>query len=32
MTDKDFAEMVAIIGMAAETNRLATAFDVLVDN
>jgi uncharacterized peroxidase-related enzyme len=31
MTDAEYAEMLAVIGMAAETNRLATALDVPVD-
>lgn len=32
MTDAEYAEMLAVIGMAAETNRLATALDVPVDD
>ena len=31
MTDQEFAEMIAIVGMAAETNRLVTALGVDVD-
>mgnify|MGYP003340795880 FL=1 len=31
MTDMEYRELIAIIGMAAETNRLATAFGVPVD-
>ena len=31
MTDQEYAEMVAIVGMAAETNRLVTALGVAVD-
>jgi AhpD family alkylhydroperoxidase len=31
MTDAEFAELVAVIGMASETNRIATALDVPVD-
>src|ERR1700751_6070991 len=32
MTDQEYAEMIAIVGMAAETNRLVTAFGVAVDD
>ena len=32
MTDQEYAEMIAIVGMAAETNRLVTALGVAVDN
>ncbi|MCW5701718.1 MAG: carboxymuconolactone decarboxylase family protein [Bradyrhizobium sp.] len=32
MTDQEYAEMVAIVGMAAETNRLVTALGVPVDD
>jgi AhpD family alkylhydroperoxidase len=32
MTDAEYAEMLAVIGMTAETNRLATALDVPVDD
>ena len=31
MTNAEFAELVAVIGMASETNRIATALDVPVD-
>jgi AhpD family alkylhydroperoxidase len=31
VTDQEFAEMIAIVGMAAETNRLVTALGVDVD-
>ncbi len=31
MTDAEFMELVAVIGMASETNRLATALQVPVD-
>jgi AhpD family alkylhydroperoxidase len=31
MTDAEFMELVAIVGMASETNRLATALQVPVD-
>src|SRR6201987_6304639 len=31
MTDQEYAEMIAIVGMAAETNRLVTALGVPVD-
>jgi AhpD family alkylhydroperoxidase len=31
MTDAQFMELVAVVGMAAETNRLATALQVPVD-
>ena len=31
MTDAEFQEMLAIVGMAAETNRLVTALGVPVD-
>ena len=32
MTDQEYAEMIAIVGMAAETNRLVTALGVAVDD
>ena len=32
MTEAEYAEMVAIVGMAAETNRLVTALGVAVDD
>ena len=32
MTDQEYAEMIAIVGMAAETNRLVTALGVPVDD
>jgi AhpD family alkylhydroperoxidase len=32
MTDAEYAEMIAIVGMAAETNRLVTALGVPVDD
>ncbi len=32
MTETEYAEMVAIVGMAAETNRLVTALGVPVDD
>jgi len=32
MTDAQFMEMLAVIGMASETNRLATALQTPVDN
>ena len=31
MTDAQFAELMAVIGLANETNRLANGYDVLVD-
>lgn len=31
MTDAEFMELIAVIGMASETNRLATALQVPVD-
>jgi AhpD family alkylhydroperoxidase len=31
MTDQQFMELVAVVGMAAETNRIATALQVPVD-
>lgn len=31
MTEMEYHELIAIIGMAAETNRLATAFGVPID-
>jgi AhpD family alkylhydroperoxidase len=32
MTDQEYAELIAIVGMAAETNRLVTALGVAVDD
>jgi AhpD family alkylhydroperoxidase len=32
MTDAEYAELVAIVGMAAETNRLVTALGVPIDD
>src|SRR3569623_1558872 len=32
MTETEYAEMIAIVGMAAETNRLVTALGVPVDD
>ena len=32
MTDQEYAELIAIVGMAAETNRLVTALGVPVDD
>ena len=32
MTDQEYAEMIAIVGMAAETNRLVTALGVAIDD
>ena len=32
MTEQEYAEMIAIVGMAAETNRLVTALGVPVDD
>jgi AhpD family alkylhydroperoxidase len=32
MTEDEYAEMIAIVGMAAETNRLVTALGVAVDD
>jgi AhpD family alkylhydroperoxidase len=32
MTEAEYAEMIAIVGMAAETNRLVTAFGVPIDD
>ena len=32
MTDQEYAEMIAIVGMAAQTNRLVTALGVAVDD
>ena len=32
MTDQEYAEMIAVVGMAAETNRLVTALGVAVDD
>ena len=31
MTEQEYAELVAIVGMAAETNKLVTALGVPVD-
>ena len=31
MTDADYAELLAVVGMAAQTNRLVTALGVPVD-
>jgi alkylhydroperoxidase family enzyme len=31
MTEEEYHEMLAIVGMAAETNRLATALGIPVD-
>jgi hypothetical protein len=31
MTDEEYAEMLAIVGMASETNRLVTALGVPTD-
>ena len=32
MTETEYRELIAIIGMAAETNRLATALGVPIDD
>ena len=32
MTDQEYAELIAIVGMASETNRLVTALGVAVDD
>jgi len=32
MTEQEYAEMIAIVGMAAEANRLVTALGVPVDD
>ena len=32
MTEAQYSELLAIVGLANETNRLVTALDVVVDN